>query len=158
MSRFAIATGLLLIAACDGSAAAGPSSASSTVMPPPGAPSTPRASEIPPEATTTPSPHDPPAPACSPSLRIAPRTLAVSWPSHLGRRVSFSCRAVRRIDFVRTLVVADGARLVIMGPADVAPCSVRPSTFIVTGSTIVPDEGRTALPELLLEEDGGCSR
>lgn len=158
MSRFGIATGLLLLVACDGTAAAGPSSASSTVEPAPGARSTPRASEVPPEATTTPSPQDPPGPACSPPLRIAPRALAVSWPSYLGRRVSFSCRAVRRIDFVRTLVVADGARLVIMGPADVAPCSTRPSTFTVTGSTIVPIAGRTALPELLLEEDGGCSR
>lgn len=160
MSYIGIAPLLMLLVACDGSAAAGPSSAPRTVEPLPGTPPTRRASEIPPDATTTPPtsepPSEPPAPACPPPLRIAPRALAVSWPSYVGRRVSFACRAVRRIDFVRTVIVADGAKFVVSGPPDLVPCGSRSSTFTVIGSSSVPIAGRTVLPELLPDEGERC--
>lgn len=156
MSYIGIATLLILLGACDGSAAAGPSSASRTVEPTEGVPSTTRASEVPPDAMTTPPPSEPSAPACPPPLRIAPKTLAVSWSSYVGRRVSFACRAVRRIDFVRTVVVAEGAKFVVSGPPDLVPCGGRSSTFTVIGSSSVPIAGRTVLPELLLDEGERC--
>lgn len=157
MNRVAIAFHLIVLLACDGSASAGPSQAPRTVAPTEGVPSTTRASEVPPDATTTPLPSEPSAPACPPPLRIAPRTLAVSWPSYVGRRVSFACRAVRRADFVRTLVVADGAKFVVSGPPNLVPCAGRSSTFTVIGSSSVPLAGRTALPELLLDDGGECT-
>lgn len=158
MSRIAIALLLLiLLVACDGSASAGPSSAPRTVEPATGVPSITRASEVPPDATTIPPPSEPSAPACPPPLRIAPRALAVSWPSYVGRRVSFACRAVRRIDFVRTVVVAEGARFVVTGPPDLVPCGHRSSTFTVIGSSSAPLAGRTVLPELLVDDGDGCA-
>lgn len=81
----------------------------------------------------------------------------MSWPSYLGRRVSLSCRAVRRVDVVRTIVVAEGARFVTVGPPDVTPCGVTTSTFTVIGSTSVSISGRTVLPELLLEDGDGAA-
>ncbi len=158
MSRTAIAFHLIVLVACDGSAAAGSSSAPRTVEPPPGVPITTRASELPPDATTIPLPSEPSASACSPPLRIAPRTLAVSWPSYVGRRVAIAgCRAVRRVDFVRTVIVADGAKFVVSGPPDLVPCAGRSSTFTVIGSSSVPLAGRTVLPELLLDDGGECA-
>lgn len=157
MSRIAIAFLLILLVACEESASAGSSSALRTAEPTAGVPSTTRASEVPPEAKTTPPPSEPSAPACPPPLRIPPRALAVSWPSYIGRRVSFACRAVRRVDFTRTIVVADGAKFVVTGPPDLVLCGGRSSTFTVIGSASVPLAGRTVLPELLLDGGEGCA-
>jgi hypothetical protein len=103
-------------------------------------------------------PSSPPAPECAPPLRVSPKALAISWSTYLGRRVLLMCRPVRRIDLVRTLVVADGAMFIATGPSDVTPCSKKTSTFVVLGSTVSPLFGKTSVPELLLEEEGGCSQ
>lgn len=139
--------------ACDGPDSAGPPAASRALEPPAAALPDSRASEIPPSTTTAPPALEPPGPERSPPLRMVPRTLALSWQSYLGRRVWISCRSVRRIDFVRTLIVAEGVRFIVTGPADVTPCSVTTSTFTVMGSTSASLGGRTVLPELLLEEN-----
>ncbi len=144
---------LLYCAACDGSASAGISSASRASEPPAAILPAPSLSEIRPSAKTTPPVPEPTTPERPPALRVAPRTLAVSWQAYLGRHVSLACRPVRRIDFVRTLVVADGARFVVMGPPELVPCAATTSMFTVVGSTSVAISGRTVLPELLLEKN-----
>lgn len=144
---------VLLLVGCDGSASADSRAAEL----PAAIPSAPRPSEIPSSATMTPPSPKLPA-TCPPPIRIGARVLAVSWPSYVGRRVSFMCRAVRRIDFTRTLVVGDGAHFVVMGAPDVTPCLARTSTFAVIGSTVVPIAGETVLTELSLEVEGECSQ
>ena len=148
---------LLIVVACDGSSSAGPSSVSGTTEPPSVLPPVPKASEVPPDARATPPASEPPAPTCTPPLRVQARTLATSWPAYLGRRVSLSCRALRRIDFTRTIVVSDGARFVVVSAPDMTPCSDGSSKFTVMGSSVVDVAGRTALPELLLEDGDGCA-
>lgn len=145
----------VLVVGCDASGSSGPPSTSRSSEPPAALLPTPSASEIPSSATTTPPRAEPPTPERPPPVHVAPRTLATSWQSYLGERVQLRCRPVRRIDFTRTLVVAGGERFVITGPPDVTPCETTTSTFTVMGSTAVPIAGRTVLPELLLEDDGG---
>lgn len=137
--------------ACDGGGSVAPPSASRVSDPPAAGAAAPSATEVPSSAATPPS--KPPGPERLPPLRVAPRTLATSWQSYLGRRVWISCRSVRRIDFVRTLVVAEGVRFIVTGPTDVTPCSATASTFTVMGSTSASLGGRTVLPELLLDEN-----
>lgn len=137
--------------ACDGPGSTGRPTASRAQEPSAAVLPAPSASEIPP--SVTPAPSEPPSPERLPPLRVAPRTLAMSWQSYLGRRVWISCRPVRRIDFVRTLIVAEGVRFIVTGPTDVTPCSATASTFTVMGSTSASLGGRTVLPELLLEEN-----
>lgn len=157
MTRAVISLVLLLVsaAACDGGGSAGPPPASRSPKPLGPVHPAPSGRKIPPSATTTPSVAEPPTPEHPPAVRVAPRTLSASWSGYVGRRVSFQCRPIRRIDFTRTLIVANGERFVTVGPPDATPCSARTSTFTVLGSTSVPIAGRTVLPELLLEDDGG---
>lgn len=157
MTRAVISLVLVSAAACDGAGSAGPPSASRVLAPPTVASPNPMPSEVPSSATTTLPSSSPPGPERPPPLPVSPRTLAASWQSYVGQRVTLACRPVRRLDFVRTLVAADGARFVITGTPDVSPCSARTSTFTVMGSTSVPLGGRTVLPELLLEEDAASS-
>lgn len=141
--------------ACDGPGSAGAPSLSRAAKPPTGVPPVPSASEIPPSATTTLlAEESTQEPERAPPIRVAPRTLAVSWPQYVGQRVSIVCTPVRRLDFVRTLVVADGARFVVSSSPNVTPCGAATSLFTVLGSTTVRLAGRAALPELLLEDDG----
>lgn len=146
---------LLYCVACDGGAPVGSSSVSLIAEAPAAVLPAPSTSEIPSGATTPASANsDPP---CPPPLRVAPRTLAVSWPSYVGRVVSFACRAIRRVDFLRTVIVADGARFVVTGAPDATPCGSRTSTFAVVGCSSVPLGGRGVLPELLLVDGGDCT-
>lgn len=150
-----LALAIVLSAGCDApdSASAGVVSLASAA--PAVASPAPRPYEMHPSATTTPPASEPSTLERPPPIRVAARTLAVSWQSYLGRRVTLACRPVRRIDFTRTLVVAGGAKFVVTGPPELVPCDATTSTFIVTGSTAVPIAGRTVLPELLLEVDDG---
>lgn len=152
------AQGLLLglLLTCDAGASVGSPSASHAAEPPSAVLRAPSVSETPSGATTIPPASEPSVPECPPPVRVAPRTLAVSWPTYLGRRVSLSCRAVRRIDLFRTLIIAGGARFVVTGSPNLDPCGDTTSTFVVLGSTTIPTAGRTVLPELLLE--GDCTR
>lgn len=149
---------LYCVAACDWSASAGPPSPSRAAEPSAVVPSdhtsAPSASEIPPSAATTPPAEKPPAAERRAPVRVPPRTLAISWPQYIGQRVSVACRPVRRLDFTRTLVVADGAPFVVMSSPEVTPCGAATSTFTVLGSTTLPIAGRMALPELLIEDEG----
>lgn len=143
---------------CDGSAPTGSSSVSGASLPGVAATAAPTASEIAPRTTTVTSASEPSAPPCSPPIKVAPRTLAVAWPQYVGRRVLLSCRSVRRIDFTRTLVAAEGAPFVVTGSPTIEACSAGPRTFTVMGATTVPLGGRTAFAELLVDEDGACAR
>lgn len=146
---------LYYCAACNAGDSAGPPSALRAPEPPAAVVAGRSASEISSGATTTPPALEPPTPARPPSARVPPRTLAVSWPNYLGKRVAITCRPIRRIDFTRTLIMAGGnARFIVTGPPDVTPCGATTSMFTVMGSTTLPISGRTVLPELLLEEDG----
>lgn len=114
MIRIVTLLALLLavfVVACDGPGSAGLPSASRVSDVPAAVAAIPSASKIPPRATATPPVEEPPSPDRALAIRGAPRTLAVSWSAYLGRRVQLRCTPVRRIDFVRTLVVADGERL-----------------------------------------------
>lgn len=155
MIRTVTLLALLLVVACDGPGSAAPPSSSHSQDPPTVLAAVPRPSEIPPSATTARAASEPPTPERPPPVRVAPRTLAVSWQSYLGRRVSLRCRPVRRIDFVRTLVVAGAERFVVTGSPNATPCGPATSTFVVMGSSSVAISGRTVLPELLLEDVGG---
>ncbi len=146
------------LVACDGRGSEGSSAGSRGSEPLAAVLTAPSASEIPSSAGTTLSASGPPLPECLPPVRAAQRTLAKSWPAYLGRRVSLSCRAVRRIDLLRTFVTAGDERFVVMGPPEVTPCAARSPTFTVIGSTAAPLGGRTVLPELLLEDDRVCAR
>ena len=163
MIRIVLAAFVLSLIACDEAASVGSSSGSSsasrTTEPPAAVLPVPKASEVPSNArTTVPAAEEHPA-ECSPPLSVAPRTLAVEWPKFIGQRVSFTCRPIRRVEFVRTIIVADGVRFIVTGAPNTTPCSAnRTSTFTVLGSTTVATFGRTIFTELLLEEDGGCSR
>lgn len=156
MTRAAVILTLLLrcLAGCDGGHSAGPPSASRRPEPSASVLPVPSATEMPSSATTTISPSEPTTPESPPPVRVAPRTLAVSWSVYLGRRVSFACRSVRRVDFTRTLIVAGGEKFLVMGPPAVTPCGAKTSTFTVTGVSTFAASGRTILPELLLEENG----
>lgn len=155
MSRIAVVVLLYWAgSACDASASASTPSVSCAGEPAGAASGAPKRSEVPSSATATPSnTPEPPAERRAP-VRVAPRILAVSWPQYVGRRVSVVCRPSRRLDFTRTLVVADGARFVVSSSPNVTPCGADTSTFTVLGSTTVPLAGHAALPELLLEEGG----
>lgn len=158
MSRAVSLLVVLLLAVCAGCDRAEPSGSSSSSRPAPlptQPPPPPSASEVPPSATTTPPVDEPPTPERPPAVRVAPKNLAVSWSSYLGQRVSLRCRPVRRIDFTRTLITASGARFVVTGPPNLAPCGSSTSTFTVIGTARVSIAGRTVLPELLLDEDDG---
>jgi hypothetical protein len=145
----------VLVAACDGNGSAALPSSSRAPDPPAAVAVVPSASEVPPSATTTPPASEPRKPERAPAVRVAPKTLAVSWSAYLGRRIQLRCRPVRRIDFVRTLITAGGERFVVPGSPDVTPCSATTSTFTVIGSASVAIAGRTMLPELLLEDGDG---
>lgn len=155
MSRAVMFVALLLAAlvACNASGASGPPSASRPTEPPAPLLPTPSASKIPSSATTTPPAEEPREPERPPPLRVASRTLATSWQSYLGQRGQLRCWPVHRIDFTRTLVVADRAGFVVVGSPTLTPCSARSPSFTVIGSTSARLGGRTVLPELLLEED-----
>lgn len=143
---------LLYCVACEAGDSAGPPKASHRPEPAAAVLSGASAAEVPPSPTTTPPPSDPPTPARPPPVRVAPRTLATSWQAYLGKRVSIVCRPLRRIDFTRTLITADGARFIVSGAPGATPCGTTTSTFTVLGSSNAPLGGRTVLPELILEE------
>lgn len=145
----------VLAFACDAGGSAGPASVSHGRDAPAAVVAVPRPSEVAPSATTTPPVAEPPTSERPPVVRVASRALAASWQSYLGQRVQLRCRPVRRLDFVRTLVVAEGVRFVVMGSPNVTPCGANTSTFTVMGASTVPISGRAVLPELLLEPDGG---
>lgn len=90
-------------------------------------------------------------PSCGPSLVLSPSTLATQWPALLGRRVRLRVRLLRALSFDEWLVTAGEQRFVVLA----APHTrwVGEHVFVVTGSTIAPVHGRTALPELLLDDD-----
>jgi hypothetical protein len=96
---------------------------------------------------------------CEPPVRVAPRDLAAKWPTMVGKRVSFVGRVERSLGFGEALVVADGARFVVLlAPSDVWTGTAR-RTYRVIGSATVHTYGPTRLPQLLLEReecgDGG---
>lgn len=159
MSRAVTLLALLLLyyssTACESGGSSAPSSALRSQEAPVAFAVVPRASEVPPSATATLPVAEPPTPERPPAVRVAPRTLAVSWQSYLGQRIQLRCRPVRRVDFMRTLIVADGLRFVIVGSPEVTPCGATTSTFTVVGSASVAIAGRTVLPELLLDEGDG---
>lgn len=150
-----VAVLLLYCGACDGGGSSAPPLASGRQEAPAAVLAPPSASEIPPSATTPLPEPEPREPERPPPARVPPRTLAASWQSYLGQRVSLACKPVRRIDFVRTLVVADGAKFLVLGPPDATPCGPNTSTFTVIGSSSAAISGTTVLPDLVLEDDDG---
>lgn len=114
---------------------------------------------VPPQATTNPptSATLPAAeteePSCAPALVLAGSTLAVRWPALIGRRIRVRVRPVRAIDLTQWLVRAGGQSFIVMAAPDTSWTTEH--AFVVLGSTIAPVHGRTALPELAL--DDSCS-
>lgn len=95
--------------------------------------------------------------ACVAATKIAPATLAASWPSLIGQRVIVDGVAVERaIDFTEVVAVAGGVRFaVLLSPGQQWAGRLR-RTFTIVGSVRVPLRGRVVLPELLLEPEGVC--
>ncbi len=149
---------LYYCAACDGGASAGSRSVSLSAGLPAAALPTPSVSEMPLKPGTDTRGTTPSNPTCLPPLKVAPKTLATMWPKYLGTRVTFACRAVRRVDLVRSVVVADGAKFIVTGPPNVTPCADRSSTFTVVGASAIALAGRVVLPELLLVDEGECTQ
>jgi hypothetical protein len=97
----------------------------------------------------------PPADESTPGQRIAPATLAASWPARIGKRVRFKSRVEVAIDVMDAVVTAAGHRFVVVVSPDQLWEGEKERTFTVMGSKTVALWGRTTLPQLLLEEE--CS-
>ncbi len=147
----------ILLGACEGNASVGPSSSSSAIESPAPTLLSASVSEVPSDAGTDGRAATRAGSSCPPPVRIPPRILATTWPKYLGLRVSLICRAIRRFDFTRTVVVADGAKFIVVSAPDVSVCERGTSTFLVMGSSTVALGGRVVLPELLAG-GGECSR
>jgi hypothetical protein len=91
-------------------------------------------------------------PECRKPIVVSPRALATGWPSLLGERTRLRVIPVRAIGMTEWLVMAGGQRFIVVAAPDTS-WNVD-HAFVVVGSTIAPLHGRTALPELML--DDGC--
>jgi hypothetical protein len=95
-------------------------------------------------------------PRCPTPLRLAPRSLAITWQQHAGARVSFPSRVERSVDFTQVVIRArDGARFAVtLGPDQVWSGDAT-HAFVVGGSTTVRIRGSMVLPLLFVDDD--CS-
>lgn len=94
-----------------------------------------------------------PVEACVPGARVAPATLAATWPARLGQRVRMKARIDRAVDLMTVVVIAGGQRFaVVAGPEQLWEGEMD-RTFTVMGSTTVALGGKVTMPQLLLEEE-----
>lgn len=100
------------------------------------------------------TPESPPD-ECMPGQRVAPPTLAASWPARIGTRVRFRSHVDVAVDVMTAVVVASGHRFVVVASPDQLWQGDKERTFTVMGSKTVSLGGRTTLPQLLLEAE--CS-
>jgi len=106
--------------------------------------------------TPGPSPSDTPAatqagPECPRPVVVPPRALANGWPNLVGRRVRLRVVPLRAIDFTTWLVVAGGQRFLVVAAPDTSWTAEH--VFVVAGSAVAPVHGRTALPELVMDDE-----
>jgi hypothetical protein len=72
----------------------------------------------------------------------------------LGQRVRLRVRPERALSFTEWLVAAGGQRFVINAAPDTN--WTQDHAFLITGTTLAPLHGRTALPQLVVDDE--CSR
>jgi hypothetical protein len=143
----------LATAACQrGGGTTNPEPSGTTATPMATALSVPRSS--PPEAVPEVAPVPSPASdECAPAERIAPATLAASWPARIGSRVRFKGRVEVAVDVMDAVVTAAGHRFLVVAGPDQLWEGDKERTFSVMGSKTVSLGGRTTLPQLLLEPE-----
>ena len=92
------------------------------------------------------------ADACAPASRVAPSTLAATWPARVGQRVRLAAKIERALDYTDVLLLAAGQRFVAMIAPDQLWEGTAEHTYTVLGSKTVALAGRTTLPELLFDD------
>jgi len=94
-----------------------------------------------------------PIEACVPAQRIAPATLAATWPARLGQRVRMKGHVELSVDLMTAVIRAGGQRFAVVVGPDRLWEGDQERTFTVMGSTTVAMGGKVTMPQLLLEDE-----
>jgi hypothetical protein len=86
-------------------------------------------------------------------LAISPERLAATWPTLLGKRVRFKAAITQALDPTRVLIRAGGRQFILNLPPERIWTGTKTHVFQVLGAGLAPVHGRTAMVELMLDDD-----